>query len=139
MGLFLVQILLVVYQFTYIADAGRPDSNARATRLSPGLVVAHLLLSIAAALLWMGWKGYGDTGFAWATFIVLAVAALLGTTMVQRSLFSPAEVPTSSSDPADRLTAESRIPAISHILLGLMTLVLLVFTFLTAVGVFHQP
>lgn len=157
MGLFLVQILLVIYQFTYTTDAGRPESNARATRLGPAVVVGHLLLSITAALLWMGWKAFGNDGFAWATFIVLAVAALLGTLMVRHSMFSPAHITPPSSgpsgaggasgetlpavvvDPADTLTAESRIPVISHVLLGLFTLTLLVFTLLTAVGVFHQP
>jgi len=139
MGLFLVQMLLVVYQFTYTTDAGRPESNARATRLTPGLVVGHLLLSFLAVLLWIGWKAYGNTSFAWATFIVVALAALLGTQIVRRALLSPAEVPASSSDPADRLTAESRIPAISHVVLGLITLVLLVFTLLSALGMFHRP
>ena len=139
MGLFLVQILLVIYQFTYTTDAGRPESNARATRLSPELVVGHLLLSILAALLWAGWKGYGNDAFAWATFGVLVVAAALGTLIAMRSMLFPAYVTVDSDDPADSLTAESRIPTIAQILLGLMTLVLLVFTLLTAIGVFHQP
>lgn len=135
MGLFLVQLLLVVYQFTYVVDADRPESNARATRLTPGVVIGHLLLSILAALLWIGWKAYGDTAFAWATFAALVLAALLGTTIAQRSLLEPAEVDGPSPDPADHLTAESRIPVVSQVLLGAMTLVLVVFVFLVAVGV----
>lgn len=139
MGLFLVQILLVVYQFTYTTDAGRPDSNARATRLPPLLVLGHVLLSIVAALLWMGWKAYANDGFAWATFIVAAVAGLLGALIMQRAMFSPAQVDSASGDPADALTVESRIPPISMVLLSVITVALLVFTLLTAVGVFHQP
>lgn len=135
MGLFLVQLLLVVYQFTYLVDAGRPESNARATRLGPGIVMGQLWLSVLAALLWVGWKAYGHSAYAWATFAALVLAVLLGTRIAQHSLRTPAEIESTSPDPADRLTAESRLPVVSQLALGGTMIVLTVLVFFVAIGV----
>lgn len=134
MGLFLVQLLLVVYQFTYLVDAGRPESNARATRLGPGMVMGQLWLSVLAALLWVGWKAYGNPGFPWATFVALVLAVILGTRIAQQSLRAPAEIESNSPDPADRLTAESRLPVVSQLALGATMLALTVLVFFVAIG-----
>lgn len=136
MGLFVVQLLLIAYQLTFVLDAGRADSNARASRIPDGAVVGHLMLTIGAAALWFGWRIYGDRAWAWTSFGVLVVAAAIGTVIAQRSLTMPPVVQGPSEDPADLRTAESRIPEISQVLLGGITLVLLVFTLLVAAGVF---
>jgi len=137
MGLFVVQLLLVAYQFTFVADAGRADSNARATRIPDSWAIGHLLLSSAATLLWLGWRIFGDRAWAWTAFGVLVIAAAIGGLIAQRALGMPSELAGTSSDPADLRTAESRVPEVAAKLLVLVTVVLVVLVLLVAVGVFN--
>lgn len=137
MGLFVVQFLLVAYQLSFVMDAGRPESNARASRVPDGMALGHLLLAGVATGLWLGWKTFGDRGWAWTAFAVAVLVALIGFGISQRAMLEPPEVSTATDrDPADVRTAESRIPEIAQIVLGLISVALAVLTFLVALGVF---
>lgn len=136
MGLFVVQLLLVVYQFSFTVEAGRPESNARATRLGPGVLMGHLMLSVLAALLWIGWKAYGNHSYAWAAFVAVLLAGGLQAVIAQRSVLADSQVDGPSADPADHVAAETRTPTLAEVVLGAMTAALVVLTFFVAIGVF---
>lgn len=138
MGLFLVQCLFVAYQLSFVMDAGRPQSTARASRVPDGMALGHLFLTVLATGLWLGWRTYGERGWAWVGFAAALLAAALGAVIAQRSMAMPPEVSASSDrDPADLRTAESRIPEIAVVLIGVISVVLVVLTFLVALGVFN--
>lgn len=137
MGLFVVQCLLVAYQLSFVMDAGRPESNARASRIPDGMALGHLFFTVLATGVWLGWKTFGDRGFAWVAFALALLAAAIGAVIAERSMAMPAEIDAPSDrDPADLRTAESRIPDIALLVGGVIHIVLVVLTFLVALGVF---
>lgn len=137
MGLFIVQFLLVAYQLSFVMDAGRPESNARASRVPDTMALGHLLLAAVATGVWLGWRTFGDRAWAWTAFGAALLVALIGFAISQRAMAKPAVLSTSiDRDPADIRTAESRIPEGAQILLGLISVVLVVLVLLVALGVF---
>lgn len=135
-GLFVVQLLLVIYQFTFLGDAGRVESNARATRIPDIAVISQMVMSFCGLGLWFGWRVFEVRAWAWVTFAVILIAAIHGTVIAQRALREPPVIEGGAEDPADLRTAEGRIPEISQYLLGAATWVLVILVLLVAAGVF---
>ncbi|MFT4085216.1 MAG: hypothetical protein QM638_21755 [Nocardioides sp.] len=129
MGLFAIQLLLLLYQFTFLADAGHADRLAPATRIPGGMVLGQLTTSVLGMALWLGYRVYGDEAWAWCALATTAITAVIGLSMDRR---------TRGASPVinGELTAESRIPDIAQGLLVVVTLALFVLVLLVAAGVF---
>ena len=119
LALLIIQLLGGAYLFTFTTNAGRPESNARATRLSSPILAFHALAAGSAVVSWLGWMGTGEVAAAWATFVILLLAAGGGTlmtlkTVAKPSVLEPDERPggerPSVTDPADVLVAEKQMP-----------------------------
>lgn len=137
-GLLFIQFLLGAYHFSFTMGVGRPESNARATRLPPSVVFAHLMIAVLAAGLWLTYEGSHWRPMAWSGFASLAVGASLGAYMGLRTVGQPATLPETQGvqvEAANLVVAEKQIPTISIALHAVIAVVLVVFSLLVSLGV----
>lgn len=141
-GLFAVQLLGGAYLFGYTLSAGRRDSTAHATRLPSAVVFSHMLLGGFSTATWIGWVVSDERGFAWASFVSVALGVLLGTVMGLRTVTKPPvvdvpqnPVPRTPPDPADVRVAEKQIPGVALLGHGGLGVTLLLLTLLIALDV----
>lgn len=138
MGLLVVQVVLGGYQLSIVADAGRRESTARATRLPNPAVFGHLVTGVLGTILWIVWLATNEHAITWITLVVLVAGGGLGLFMFARTAGRTTITSTDAvryPDRADVVAAEKRIPGISLAFHGLLATLLLVFALLVALGV----
>jgi len=126
MGLFVVQLLLGGYLFSFTLGQGREDATARATRLPSPVLALHPLAGLAAAACWFAVLVTDARPMAWITLGLLVVAALGGAFLAARTLLRPPRLEgVVSDDPADTMVIEKQMPTIAIGTHGLVAVVLL--------------
>jgi len=135
MGALIVQLLLGGYQFSFTTGAGRPESDARASRLPSPVIFGHMLLAIVIALLWAGQMASDSRAMAWVVFGLLVGSVASGLAMFLRTARRSAWIGGRSRNPADHRVAEKQIPVPSLAVHGLVALSLVVGVLLVALGV----
>jgi hypothetical protein len=131
LGLWLVQVLGGIYLWSFTTDGGRPGTSARLPTALPSLVLfLHPLVGLAGLASWVGYVQQEQRGFAWVSFGLLLVGAVLGELLLSRSRRG---VRRAGVRPV--ATAESRMPTPVVAAHGLLALTLLVLTLLAALGV----
>ena len=136
LGLLLVQAGGGLYMFVRAADAGVPESNARATRLPEPILLLHPTFGISALAVWLAYMRTDGEPLPWVTFGLLVVGSLLGAYLGLRTLEpAPDPVVASPGDPAAARLAEKRIPLIAILAHGGLALLILLCVLLAALGV----
>lgn len=138
MGLLIVQLIIGGYQFSFVADAGRAESSARASRLPDPAVFGHMLTGIVSTLVWIVWLSTQQQVIPWIAVGTLALGGAIGLFMASRTLGKPTIVSADAvrfPDRADVVAAEKRIPTAAIALHGLIATLLFVFALLVALGV----
>jgi hypothetical protein len=133
---------------TWIAKGGTRPAPAGGSKFPPALIFGHFLLAVAGLIVWIIYVVNDKTALAWAAFVILAVVALLGFTMLARWIPSyrartPVAATTGlgSAAPAGAASAPAAGPAESHFPVaivaghGLLAATTLVLVLLTALGV----
>lgn len=138
MGLLVVQLILGGYQFSFVADAGRPESSARASRLPDLAVFGHIVTGIATTLVWIVWLSTDQRAIPWIAVGTLALGASVGLFMARRTIGKPTIVSADAvryPDRADVVAAEKRIPGVAMALHGTVATLMFVLVLLVALGV----
>lgn len=142
-GLFVVQLLVGGYLFSFVLGAGQRASNARATRIPDPAAVAHPLAAVVTVACWLICLATDERGFAWVCFGLLLATAAGGLFMAFRTVTGGPTVDRPGrrqgvldpGDPAEIRVAEKQIPTAALVLHGTTFLVLLIGTLLVALGV----
>jgi len=142
-GLFVVQVLVGGYMFSYVLGAGQKSSNARATRIPDPVAVAHPLAAGVTVVSWLIHLASGERAFAWICVGLLLATAAGGLFMAFRTFTGGPTVDRPGrrqgvldpGDPAEIRVAEKQIPTPVIVLHGATFLLLLVGTALVASGV----
>lgn len=133
---------------TWIANGGarRPDGAAGSNFPQP-LIFGHLLLAAVGLVLWIAFVAADSDAIGWVAFVLLAVVAVLGFTMLARwiptylsarapvAVGAGAPAAAASTSPTGTGPAERHFPlpiVVGHGMLAATTLVLVL---LTMVGV----
>jgi hypothetical protein len=140
--LFVLQLLVGGYMYSFVLAAGQRASNARATRIPDLVAFAHPLAALVTFSVWIAYVTSDRTGFAWATFVAVLLTASGGAVMGIATLRVSQYVDRSSArravvepgDPADVRVAEKQIPIASIALHTGTFLVLAIGTLLVALG-----
>src|SRR6266487_4241035 len=69
---------------TWIAKGGARPAPTGGSNFPPALIFGHFLLAAAGLIVWIIYVATDKTALAWTAFVVLAVVALLGFTMLAR-------------------------------------------------------
>lgn len=69
---------------TWIAKGGARPAPAGGSRFPPALIFGHFLLAAAGLVVWIIYVVNDKDALAWTAFVLLAVVALLGFTMLAR-------------------------------------------------------
>ncbi|WP_436701382.1 hypothetical protein [Nocardioides sp. BYT-33-1] len=141
-GMFVVQLLVGGYMYSFVLGAGQRGSNARATRIPDLVAFIHPVAAIVTFACWLAYLAGDATGFAWTTFVLLLLTASGGALMALRTVTGPPTVDRPSprqgvldpGDPAEIRVAEKQIPRAAIVLHGLTFLVLVAGTLLVALG-----
>ena len=141
--LFVVQILLGAYMYSFVLGAGQMGSNARATRIPDPVAFVHPVGAGLTLVSWFIHLGTGADGFVWVTFTLLLLTASAGLVMAlvtlrgKRLVDRPAahQVVLVPGSPAEIRVAEKQIPPLALALHGLGFAALLCTTLLVALGV----
>ncbi|MCR1782252.1 hypothetical protein KVF89_06880 [Nocardioides carbamazepini] len=139
-GLFVAQLLVGGYLYSFVLGAGQRSSNARATRIPDLVAFVHPLAAIVTFSCWLAYLANDDKTFAWATFALLLLTASGGAVMALKTLTgspvvdrpSPRQGILDPGDPAEVRVAEKQIPRAAVAVHGLIFLVLTVGTLLVA-------
>ncbi len=136
-GTWVATALVGAYMWTLTADAGRPESNARATRLPSLLLFLHPLVGLSGFASWLAYVYSDASRLAWVALGFLLVGALIGDVLVVRTLRRSREThrTVAGQDIADRTYAEDRIPRAAiaaHGALALTTIALVLAVALSA-------
>ncbi|HEY1574397.1 MAG TPA: hypothetical protein VGG05_23875 [Pseudonocardiaceae bacterium] len=122
---------------TWIAKGG-----ARAPRTSkfpPALIFGHFAVAAVGLVLWIVYVVARTQALAWVSFVLLAVVAVLGFTMLFRWIptyrESRATVPAGSSASSAAVPAERHFPVVAVGGHGLLAVVTVVTVLLAALGV----
>lgn len=139
-GLWVINMVLGSYLFTYTAGAGRPESTARATSLPSLVVFSHGTLAFLGIGIWLVYSYTGDRWAAWAALGELLVASALGHVMAHRTFHpekSPVLIPAGAikHDVGDTVRAEDQMPPLAIHLHAAIAGLLVVLVLLTALGV----
>lgn len=136
MGLLLVQALLGMYLFSFTDDAGRPESNARRTRLPHPLLFIHPIIGGVGIVVWVVWLTQGNEALPWVTLGILLLGASIGGLLGLKTLQkAPDPAAVSPDDPAEARLAEKRIPFPARALHSLIALTLIVCVLIVAIDV----
>jgi len=118
------------------ADAGVPESNARATRLPEPILLLHPVFGVSAIAVWLAYMLTDGEPLPWVTLGLLVAGALLGAFLgLQTMRPAPDPVAVSPRDPAAARLAEKRIPPIAILAHGGLALLILLCVLLAALGV----
>jgi hypothetical protein len=135
-GLLIVQALGGLYMFTYTADAGMPESNARNTRLPEPLLLLHPVLGLAAIAVWVAYMLTGGDPLPWVTLALLVLGTLIGAYLGAETMRpAPDPVAASPHDPGAARLAEKRIPILAIAAHGGLALLIDLCVLLVALGV----
>lgn len=134
--LLVIQVVGGVYMFVRAADAGVPESNARATRLPEPVLLLHPVFGFAAIAVWGAYMLIGGDPLPWVTLGLLAAGSLLGAYLGLETMRpAPDPVAASPGDPAAARLAEKRIPLLAILLHGGLAGLILLCVLLVALGV----
>ena len=126
-------ILLIIW----IIEYDREFQSAASTRLPVPVISAHALLGMGGLMFWIGYLLVGGERLAWVTVAALGTVAVLGLIMAVRWI----GVYRAFVDPGPSLTRRMTVPpernfplpvVVAHGLLAVTTLVLVLFTALSA-------
>jgi hypothetical protein len=127
-GLILLMIWIIEYDTEFQSTA--------ATRLPVPVISAHALLALGGLTVWLSYILIDQDRLAWISVAILGVVAALGVTMAARWI----PVQRSYAKPGPSLASRRGVPpernfpvpvVIAHGLLGLTTIVLVVYTTLS--------
>jgi hypothetical protein len=113
--------------YLWLAGAGLRRQKTKVTRFPITLVFGHLALGVGALALWAGSLVTGETAYAWTSFGMLTVAALLGFTMFTRWLGAGRH----------ERGAEQGFPVVSVVSHGVAGLATFVLVLLSAMALSH--
>ena len=65
----------------WLARGGMRERRETGNRIRPSLIMSHFLLAAGGLVLWIIYLATDKDALAWIAFVVLAVVALLGSTM----------------------------------------------------------
>jgi manganese efflux pump family protein len=121
----------------WLKHGGMQQTGSTADRIRSGRILSHFALAATGLVLWIIYVASDSDALAWIAFILLAIVALLGFSMLaiwlrQRSR-EPA-VPAGATD-AGGAPAEQRFPVPIVAGHGVLAAVTLVLVLLVAVGV----
>lgn len=141
--LFVLQLLVGAYMYSFVLGAGQRSSNARATRIPDLVAFVHPIAALVTFSVWIAYLTSGHSAYAWATFAavlltagggaVMAIATMRGSRYVDRP--EPRRGVIDPGDPSEVRVAEKQIPLASIALHGGTFLVLAIGTLLVALGV----
>jgi hypothetical protein len=69
---------------TWIAKGGARPAPAGGSKFPPPLIFGHFLLAAVGLIVWIIYVVNDKSAFAWTAFVLLAVVAVLGFTMLAR-------------------------------------------------------
>ncbi len=87
LGLWVVQILGGAYLWSFTTGRGRAESRQSGLRTgqSPFLLFLHPLIGVAGLASWIGYMQQEQRGFAWVSFGLLVLGAVLGRLLDSRA------------------------------------------------------
>jgi hypothetical protein len=135
LAVFILQLFVGAYMYSFVLGAGQKNSNARATRIPDPVAVVHPLAAGGTFLLWILYLVTDERGFAWATFALLLATAGGGAIMSLKTFTGGPTVDRPAADPADVRVAEKQIPKVMILMHGLTFVLLAIGTLLVALGV----
>jgi hypothetical protein len=125
LGIWILTIAGGVYMWSFTTGAGRPESNVRATDLSPLALFAHPAIGLLGISVWVVYLYQGGQALTWVALAVLVVGALVGDLLLVRTLKRRTGGP----------RVEDLIPRPVMVLHGALAVVLIVLVLLMALGV----
>ena len=122
-GTWVATAFIGAYMWSFTADSGRPESNARATRLSPLMLFVHPLLGLTGFTAWLAFVYSDIPELAWVALGFLLLGAVIGDVLTVRTVRGGDEASAVPGQAvADRTYAESRIPRIAIMTHGVLAL-----------------
>lgn len=121
----------------WLKNGGMAQSDKPGRRIRPPLLFSHFLLAATGLVLWIIYVAGDNDTIGWIAFVLLAIVALLGFTMLgiwlqRRSARQPAAVGIADDQGQP---AEQRFPVPVVVLHGLVAAATLVLVLLTDAGV----
>lgn len=124
LALWIITALAGAYLWVFASAAGRPESNARASRIPRWILFVHPALALGGLGIWAVHTAYGGAWLAWAAFVDLVLVAVLGDVMAIRTFKKrrdPALVTTAPGrDPAEVRRVEDQMPTIAILTHGVL-------------------
>jgi manganese efflux pump family protein len=118
-----------------LARGGMQQQREAGNRIRPPLIMSHFLLAATGLVLWIVYIGTDSNALAWIAFVLLAVVAVLGFTMLsiwlrrRRARGAVAEAITPDTPP------EQHFPVPVVALHGVLAVTTTLLVLLTALGV----
>jgi hypothetical protein len=120
----------------WLKHGGMQQSGMPGDRIRPPRILTHFALAAGGLVLWIIYLATDSEALAWIAFVLLAVVALLGFSMLAIWIRQRGREPAHAGGPApDARPAEQRFPTPIVGVHGVFAAATLVLVFLVAVGV----
>ncbi len=123
----------------WLKNGGMAQSAESGDRIRPPRILSHFALAAIGLVLWIVYVAADEEGLAWAAFVLLAIVAALGFSMLaiwlRQGSHKPAAAGAGAGASSDVVPAERHFPNIVVAAHGVLAAVTLVLVFLVAVGV----
>ena len=120
---------------TWLRPGGPRRPPAGSSRFPPGLIFGHFALAAVGLVVWIIFVAVAKNALAWTAFVLLAVVAVLGFTMLARWIPTYRTLrrgqAATASGAAGAVPAERHFPVavvVAHGVLGAATLLLVLLT-----------
>jgi hypothetical protein len=133
LGIWIVTAAGGAYLWSFTTGVGRPESNARASRLPPSLLFFHPLLALAGLAVWIAYVVRDYDVLPWIAFADLVVVATLGDILLVRTLRGRREQEPAAVG-ADRRLAERQIPRVALVVHGVLAVTTMVCVLVVALS-----